>query len=356
MQDNKYTSGDGNDPAWLELLGVRNFDRPAALGSWPKGDEPVKGAELYYCDPGLEIAVKTAVALAQPLLVTGQPGVGKTMLGRYVAWKLGLDRLRRFDTKSTSTATDLFYTVDTLGWFHAANIEKQQPEKVDPLQFIQYQALGRAILQSAKPEDVKEFLRSEDLHKEPQLSVVLIDEIDKAPRDFPNDLLAQLEYFYFEVPELARKLAPRPVRIKANPDLLPVVVITSNSEKALPDAFLRRCIYYDIPFPNWGTLVQIVERHFESWLEQQKSDLVRDAVRVVMALSESKPRKAPSTAELIAFGRALRACKFGAADRLEGRIDEWRDLALATLLKTKDDRDAANAVLTAVDWKRPLGD
>src|SRR3954465_9291968 len=147
-------------------------------------------------------AVNAALFLGQPLLVTGEPGCGKTELANFVAWKLGLGRKRatdehgcefalRFDTKSETRTRDLFYLIDVVERFHAA----QKPGGiVDPLQFIRFQALGRAILYAAAPNELTTRLPKEHKHPgEPIRSVVLIDEIDKAPRDVPNDLLMEIE-------------------------------------------------------------------------------------------------------------------------------------------------------------------
>jgi MoxR-like ATPase len=131
------------------------------------------------------------------------------------------------------------------------------------------------------------------------------------------------------------------------------VVITSNSEKTLPDAFLRRCIYYDIPFPAPGRLMSILAAHLRRWLDGQGSELVRDAVRLLLAIRAARLRKEPSTAELIGFGRALRARGYDPGARLAGRND-WQEVATVTLFKTQDDREAAAAILTSVDWRASL--
>lgn len=201
--------------------------------------------EAYLPDKGLIDAVNVALLLGQPLLLTGEPGTGKTQLAYNLAYQLGLGEPLKFETKSTSTARDLFYVYDILGRFHAVQAgqlgETTQRNSVD---FLTYNALGLAIILTNPPESIKNWLPVDFVYTEPRRSVVLIDEVDKAPRDFPNDILSEVENTYFRIPELGN------VKIPANPDLKPILVLTSNSEKHLPDAFLRRCIYYHILFPD----------------------------------------------------------------------------------------------------------
>src|SRR5262249_18563233 len=142
---------------------------------------------------------------------------------------------------------DLFYTYDAISHFRAAQIAD-----TGALSYITWNALGRAILLSRSTEEIREWLSADFVHDGPRRSVVLIDEVDKAPRDFPNDLLNEVEEMFFRVPELKN------VRIDADAKLRPIIVLTSNSEKNLPDTFLRRCVYYNIPFPDRDRLVKIV--------------------------------------------------------------------------------------------------
>ena len=197
--------------------------------------------ENYIADDGLVDAVNVALMLRQPLMVTGEPGTGKTMLASSIAWELGLDRPLVFETKSTSTARDLFYTYDTLGRFTAKELSTKAGA---PQDYVTFNALGEAIIRSSDPADLEEILPSAYSHPGPRRSVVLIDEVEKAPRDFPNDILNEIERLYFRIPELGNR------RIDANPGYDPVVVMTNNSEKSLPDAFLRRYIFFNIPFPS----------------------------------------------------------------------------------------------------------
>lgn len=204
----------------------------------------------YIPDEGLVDAVNVALLLQQPLLLTGEPGTGKTQLAYSIAWELGLSEPFVFETKSTSLSHDLFYTFDNVRRFQAAHKPSQD---IDPRLFIQFNALGLAILRTLDPAETAKYIPAgAEMHQHPQRSVVLIDEIDKAPRDFPNDILNEIEKLYFRIPELSTGT------IQATQTLRPIVVITSNSEKSLPDAFLRRCIFYHIPFPDETRLEEIV--------------------------------------------------------------------------------------------------
>ncbi|MCP4665432.1 MAG: MoxR family ATPase, partial [Deltaproteobacteria bacterium] len=162
-------------------------------------------------------------------------------------------------------------------------------------------------------------------------------EIDKAPRDFPNDLLSELEEMFFRVPELGN------VRIAAAPELQPVVVLTSNSEKDLPDAFLRRTVYYNIPFPERPRLEEIVAGRLGSWAGGS-SEFLADALDVFFELRRAGLRKKPATAELLGWLVSLRQLGGEAENPL---ADEPR-LALDTLsnlIKTAEDQEAATRVV-----------
>src|SRR5262249_8190024 len=139
----------------------------------------------YLPDEGLVDAVNVALILRQPLLLTGEPGTGKTQLAFSVAWELGLESPLVFETKSTSAARDLFYTFDNLRRFQAAQAADSD---LDPRRFVQFNALGLAILRTLPWEKAGRVAHADFCHAAPSRSVVLIDEIDKAPRDFPNDI------------------------------------------------------------------------------------------------------------------------------------------------------------------------
>jgi len=170
----------------------------------------------YLPDQGLVDAVNVALLLRQPLLLTGEPGTGKSQLAASVAYQLGLAPPMVFETKSTSVARDLFYHFDNIGRFRAA----QTPgAAADPVLFLTLNALGHAIALANPPSDVGHILPPIYRHEEQRQSVVLIDEIDKAPRDFPNDILNEIERLFFRIPELGN------VDVRARPNLRPIVVM-----------------------------------------------------------------------------------------------------------------------------------
>jgi MoxR-like ATPase len=171
----------------------------------------------------LEIAINTALAVGAPLLITGEPGTGKTQAAYYTAYKLGIEPVLHFQVKSDSSARDLLYHFDTVRYFHDANVRKdgELPPKAA---YVERRALWEAIAS-------------------PTPRVLLVDEIDKAPRDFPNDLLHELDQMEFTIAETQETIrAPKAQR--------PLVFITSNSERRLPEPFLRRCVYHHIRFDD----------------------------------------------------------------------------------------------------------
>src|SRR5215471_12991577 len=164
---------------------------------------PMEDPKFYIPHPDLSHAVNVALILGMPLLVTGEPGTGKTQLASVIADALSCP-LHKFEVKSTSMARDLFYTFDAVVSFKMRDITDQRV-------FIRYQALGRAILDAFPADAVAHLLPKQGndyIHEGPRRAVVLIDEIDKAPRDFPNDLLNEVERLYFRIPELWNATSP----------------------------------------------------------------------------------------------------------------------------------------------------
>jgi MoxR-like ATPase len=262
----------------------------------------------YLAEEGLRDAVNVAVALGQPLLLTGEPGTGKTQLAASVAHELGLPAPFVFNTKSTSTARDLFYQYDALRHFHDSQF---RPGETATEEYVTYEALGLAILLAMEPRAAKEFLPEPLRARGPTRSVVLIDEVDKAPRDLPNDVLNEIEEMTFTVKETGRRFA-------ADRRYRPIVILTSNSEKTLPDAFLRRCVFYHLTFPSRERLIQIVQRRLGGAARLTPA-MVEQAVRHFEKIRELGLRKRPSTAEFLAWLRVLDRLQIDLSDLKPGQ-------------------------------------
>ncbi len=292
--------------------------------------------EGYIPDDGLRAAVNVSLLLGQPLLVTGEPGTGKTQLAYSVAHGLGLDEPFKFETKSTSTARDLFYVYNSIGRFHAVhNSEASQ----DSIAYITYNALGSAILRAKQREEIRNLVPKGWQHADPRRSVVLIDEIDKAPRDFPNDILNEVEGMYFRIPELDN------AEVRASPEMQPILIVTSNSERSLPDAFLRRCVYYHIPFPSDEKLREIVAARLGD-LVLRDSDLLSDSLEILEALrAQDAMRKKPSTSELLSWLRTLHDVFHGMPNPLRGDASGILE-TLGALAKTQEDTEIAQEIVS----------
>jgi MoxR-like ATPase len=247
------------------------------------------GSADYVATPDLMVAVNAAIALERPLLVKGEPGTGKTELARQIAASLELPLLE-WNVKSTTKAAQGLYEYDAVS------------------------RLRDSQLGDARVGDVRNYIRPGPLWQAFEAdgkTVLLIDEIDKADIEFPNDLLQELdrmEFFVYETGEIVRAVHR------------PIVIITSNNEKELPDAFLRRCFFHYIRFPDAETLGRIVDVHFPGI----KPDLVRSALTQFFEIRETPGlKKKPSTSEVL----------------------DWLKLLLVEDLAQEDMRDhAANAL------------
>lgn len=294
----------------------------------------------YVLPPGLQYAFEGAMTLHQPLLITGEPGTGKTTLADWAAHHLrqkdpGYHEMPLiFHTKTTSRASDLFYTYDALAHFQAANLKGEKA--ADPANYISLEALGLAIaLSHGRPNDPPPFLK--DLPETPRNTVVLIDEVDKAPRDFTNDILDEIEKYRFRIRELNEHN-----RFEKAPDANIVVILTSNSEKNLPDPFLRRCAFFHIEFPKGDDLRRIVENQLGQPTPQTKEAL--DELLPFFENARDKAvRKRPATAELIAWLRLLGLQDYAGQKPAEKQKRLLNNLAF--LVKTQEDLEAVKKLI-----------
>lgn len=263
------------------------------------------GTKSYLTNPALEAAVRAALVLRKPLLVRGEPGTGKTLLAEAIAEAEGLD-LITWNVKSTTRAQDGLYHYDTVQRLYDSRFGDKNVD--DIREYIQMGPVGRAF-------------------QSPKRVVLLIDEIDKADIEFPNDLLHELDRMRFTVSETGDVIAAQE---------RPIVVITSNAEKELPDAFLRRCVFHFIDFPDQELMVRIVQVHHPD-LDRE---LLAQAIDVFYAIRNmDRLRKKPSTSELVDWISMLLA-------RGESSVTLSPDLVdLGTLLKKEQDLELFNDFL-----------
>jgi len=253
--------------------------------------------DFYLASQDVADSVNLAIYLNRPILVEGEPGCGKTMLAYSIAAEKKLGEVRKISIKSTSRAQDLLYRVNSL-----RRLQDAQSQKNPNAQFI-YPYLSLGPLGKA-------------LH-EPKRSVVLIDEIDKADIDFPNDLLDVLDKFSFEIYDLPPEEEEQceavhgfGKTIQSDPATQPIVVITSNREKRLPEPFLRRCIYVRLLFPKTTEeLRDIVRKNTKLTPGEMNDEILKaaiDAFLKVRTRATGSAQKPPSTSELIDWVRILK--------------------------------------------------
>ena len=247
------------------------------------------GTDKYVATEDLQMAVNAAIALQRPLLIKGEPGTGKTLLAEQLAEGLGM-RLISWHIKSTTKAQQGLYEYDAVSRLRDSQLGDEKVRDI-----------GNYIIKGKLWEA---FDADEQV-------VLLIDEIDKADIEFPNDLLLELDRMEFFVYETKQQ-----VKAKKRP----IVVITSNNEKELPDAFLRRCFFHYISFPDHNTMQDIVEVHFPN-IQQE---IVRDALEVFFDVRKVPGmKKKPSTSELIDWLKLLMA------DELSAKLLQEKDNSTA---------------------------
>ena len=271
--------------------------------------DAIRRGEGYTPSEELKRAVNVALMLHKPLLLTGEPGTGKSDLAYHLADHFGWGEVEPFATRTDSVATDLLYRYDSLAHFHKVNIQKEcgselTASAIEKL-FISYVALGRAICDSVGQND----------GGVPKRRVVLIDEIDKAPRDLPNDILTILEDMSFEVPQLKTLNGKEGAIYKKTGDdaLKPVVILTSNSEKTLPEAFLRRCVFFHINMPDKEHLMEILAGK-QSILRGITEPESSAFINLFFTIRDLVKGKKPATHELILWIWWMRKQGFTPAD------------------------------------------
>lgn len=261
-----------------------------------------QGTPGYIVSPELREAVNVAVALQKPLLIKGEPGTGKTVLAESIAEQLGME-LITWHIKSTSKANDGLYFYDTVQRLNDSRFGGDSVDVSDVRRYIKLGPLGRAIAAD-------------------QRKVLLVDEIDKADMEFPNDLLHELDRMSFFISETNQTITAKE---------RPIVIITSNNEKELPDAFLRRCVFHFIEFPDRELMAEIVRVHHPDVEDKLLSEVL---TRFYWLRDQPQIRKRPSTSELIDWIAALRRSGFPAG-KLETELP-----FLGVLLKRETDIEA----------------
>ena len=355
-----------------ELLSRLDFIRPfdEQIGPWRRwaGEEGVTDHIEYPDHPAnyragdaLVDAVNTAIAIGKPLLLTGNPGTGKSQLAERIAWEFNLSPVLRFEAQSLSEANDLFYRFDLVGHLAAvrlyqtavnAAIESEltqhlrsKPRETLPENFVKMGPLGEAILRSRPRDYPKLFEAAFSPEKVEQAiarpSVVLIDEIDKASRDFPNDLLNGIDRLEFTVRELGLGT------MTVSSELRPIVIITSNSERDLPPAFLRRCAFFHIDDPKEPELAKIIAQKFfrqrdsSAGRPPELPPFYRELLARFMEFRDTNPdglQYRPGTAEIINWTDALLHREVSADADMRQQLEDLKGTT-STVSKHRDDQE-----------------
>ena len=269
-----------------------------------------EGTDRYVATRDLTVAVNAAITLERPLLVKGEPGTGKTMLAFEVAEALG-KKLLTWHVKSTTTAQQGLYEYDAVARLRDSQLGDERVNDIS--NYIKKGKLWEAF-------------------ESPEQAVLLIDEIDKADIEFPNDLLLELDRMEFYCYELAKT-------VRALKRV--IVIITSNNEKELPDAFLRRCFFHYIAFPDRETLEEIVRVHYPD-LERK---LLDNALTLFYSVREIDGlKKKPSTSELIDWIKLLAAGKISAGELGETDLSENLPPYSGALLKNEQDYETLESI------------
>lgn len=336
-----------------------------------KGYDEDPNGRIYYPylpSPDLKEAVNLAIALKRPLLLEGEPGCGKTRLAGAVAYEFTQKQREKFkkngkdksdwwwdyyiwNVKSTTRARDGLYRYDAI-----ARLRDAQLMGTNPKNWTEF--LGEEKKSGTFVEELKEVYKNfqyktnyrefgplgKALQKHDHRPILLIDEIDKADSDFANDLLLELEELRFEIPETGESFP--------TPELKPIIFITSNREKPLPEAFLRRCLYFFVKFPEEKQLRKIIDRRFEDEgtedeqlnKEEYKEKIVEKAIERFYDIREHLEKypgsKQPGTSEFLEFLNVLLN-----KENPEKALEDLEDLSkklplLGTLLKTKQDQES----------------
>lgn len=319
----------------------------------PSEGVPDSQGRLYYpylAETPLKKAVNLAIALERPLLLEGEPGCGKTRLANAIAYEFTQKNLRQhqsnrgeeapwwnfyiWNVKSTTRAREGFYTYDAVGRLRDVQLFGSDLKRLEEYWHpTEIKELKDRLADKTKYRTFGKF--GDALREQTYRPILLIDEIDKADSDFANDLLLELDELRFEIPETREEFK--------SPTHKPIILITSNREKPLPEPFLRRCLYFYVPFPDTAHLKQIIQKRFESKAVEKK-DVVQLAVEkfedIRKLLQQQPGSRPPGTSEFLEFLTTL----IQEQKPMEEAISELENLAnevhiLGTLLKTKADQD-----------------